>query len=263
MAGGEWRAISGTVTGLDGTWLIALPTTRSGTYRARFAGDGTNAAATSPVRRVTIAPRIEARATRARVRRGGRVTLVGTTTPAKRPLEVLVWRRSRGANRFAGRFGVVERGRRFTARVRVHAAALYRFQIAFRGDAANAAASSNVVWSRPRGSRLRPGSAGERQHQGAVRTLPATIGEFGTPAYQTRQRIRTRFGLPWMPAPRTTDRSSRRRRARRLDDVAAGRLHLAVELELPVVAREREAGAVLPDVRLDPPPRAMRAISSG
>ena len=65
MAGGEWRAISGTVTGLDGTWLIALPTTRSGTYRARFAGDGTNAAATSPVRRVTIAPRIEARATRA------------------------------------------------------------------------------------------------------------------------------------------------------------------------------------------------------
>jgi hypothetical protein len=148
LAGGEWRPISGTVTGLDGTWSIALPTTRSGTYRARFAGDGANAAATSPVRRVTIAPRIEARATRARVRRGGRVTLVGTTTPAKRPLEVLVWRRSRGANRFAGRFGVVERGPRFTARVRVHSAALYRFQVTFRGDSANAAAPSNVVWVR-------------------------------------------------------------------------------------------------------------------
>jgi N-acetylmuramoyl-L-alanine amidase len=148
LANGEWRAVGGAVTGLDGAWSIGVPTTRSGSYRAHFAGDGAAPAATSPTRRVAIVPRIEARATQARVRRRQRVTLVGTTTPAKRPLEVLVWRRSRGANRFAGRFGVVERGSRFTARVRVHAAALYRFQIAFRGDAANAAASSNVVWVR-------------------------------------------------------------------------------------------------------------------
>ena len=148
LASGEWRAVSSAVTAADGTWALAIPTTRSGRFRAHFPGDGVTPAYTSASHRVAVLPRIRARATRARIRRGQVVTLVGRADPAKRPLVVLVWRRVRGANRFAGRFGVIERGSGFTARVRVRNVALYRFQVRSRTDAANVAGASNVVWVR-------------------------------------------------------------------------------------------------------------------
>jgi N-acetylmuramoyl-L-alanine amidase-like protein len=148
LASGEWRAVTTTVTASDGTWALSLASTRSGTFRAHFAGDGAAPAATSPSRRVVVLPRIEVRATRGRVRRGRLVTLVGSIAPPKRGLRVVVWRRVRGANRFAGRFGVVERGRGLTARVRVRSASLYRFQVVSRADGVNAAGASNVVWVR-------------------------------------------------------------------------------------------------------------------
>jgi hypothetical protein len=148
LASGEWSRVTATVTGADGAWALNIPTTRSGTFRAHFAGDGITAPATSPERRVVVLPRVEMRSTRPRVRRGQLVTLVGSTTPAKPALEVLVWRRVRGANRFAGRFAATARGRGFSVRIRVRAASLYRFQARTAADAANAAGSSNVVWVR-------------------------------------------------------------------------------------------------------------------
>ncbi len=148
LAGGDWVRVSGTVTAADGTWWISLPTTRSGVFRAVFPGDGAAPPSTSPARRVAVLPRIEARATRARVRRGQVVRLLGSTSPPKRGLVVLAWRRARGGLRFAGRFGVLERGRGWSAVVRVRSAGLYRFQVRSRADRANAAGSSNVVWVR-------------------------------------------------------------------------------------------------------------------
>ncbi|HVE67040.1 MAG TPA: N-acetylmuramoyl-L-alanine amidase, partial [Solirubrobacteraceae bacterium] len=148
LASGEWRELGAAVTGPDGTWALNLPTTRSGTFRAHFPGDATVPAVTSPERRVLVLPRVEMRATRARVRRGQVVTVLGGASPAKPAVEVVVWRRVRGVNRFAGRFAATVRGRGFRARIRVRSASLYRFQARTRADAANAAGSSNVVWVR-------------------------------------------------------------------------------------------------------------------
>ncbi|MDX6699042.1 MAG: hypothetical protein QOE65_2439 [Solirubrobacteraceae bacterium] len=148
LASGEWRAVTSVATGPDGSWAISLSSTRSGTFRASFAGDGVTAPAVSAARRVVVLPQVSLRATRARVRRGQTVTLVGSSTPARPAVQVLVWRRARGANRFAGRFAAVVRGRGFSARVRLRSASLYRFQARTTADEGNGAGGSNVVWLR-------------------------------------------------------------------------------------------------------------------
>jgi hypothetical protein len=148
LSSGEWRTVTGAVTGPDGAWSLALPTTRSGTYRAHFPGDTGGPALTSVERRVAVTPRLEVRSSGLRVRRGGFVRVIGTVNPPKPVVDVVLWRRGGGANRFAGRFTATVRGRGLSTRIRLLDAALYRIQ-AFTGpDDRNAGGSSNVVWVR-------------------------------------------------------------------------------------------------------------------
>jgi hypothetical protein len=148
LSTGEWRTVTGALTGPDGAWSLALPTTRSGTYRAHFPGDAGGPAVTSVQRRVAVTPRLEVRATALRVRRGQAIRVLGIVNPAKPAVDVVLWRRAGGANRFAGRFAASMRGRRLSARIRLLGAALYRVQAFTPPDDRNAGGSSNVVWVR-------------------------------------------------------------------------------------------------------------------
>ena len=72
---GQTTAAGTTTTATDGSWSLATAPTVNVTYSASFAGDDTNASATSPGVRVTVAPR---------------VTIVAThSSSSKRPLLVM------------------------------------------------------------------------------------------------------------------------------------------------------------------------------
>jgi hypothetical protein len=149
LAAGGWAQLGEVATAADGTWSFSVPTTRSATFRARFAGDVSSPPLESPARRVAVAPLVTAAATRSRVRRDAAFRLVGRSTPAQAVVEVLAWRRVRGTLRFAARFGSIERGARFASTLRLRRTGLYRLQARTRGER-NAPGASNVAWVRVR-----------------------------------------------------------------------------------------------------------------
>jgi len=147
-AAGAFVRVGSTSTLADGRWSATLASSRSGVYRAHWAGDNVNPPATSPAVPVAVAPLISIRARAARVAVRRSVVITGTVTPAKRRLTLLVFQRARFGWRIVGRRTIAPRGTRFVVAFPPAFLALYRFQAVFAGDPVNASIGSGYAFVR-------------------------------------------------------------------------------------------------------------------
>jgi hypothetical protein len=116
---GTWVTIEHASTDADGSWSARHRWIRTGRVRASIDG------AVSPSVAVEVLPVLQARAAARRVRAGGLVAVSGSVTP-QRAVNVLVERKVRGRWRRVGTVRVKVRRGRFSARVRLRSAGLYR-----------------------------------------------------------------------------------------------------------------------------------------
>ncbi|CAA9494388.1 MAG: hypothetical protein AVDCRST_MAG38-2828, partial [uncultured Solirubrobacteraceae bacterium] len=133
--GAVWEALGTATADAGGRWSADLNVPRGGTLRAVAGGDGATAAIVSRSAAVTVIPRLSARLSRSRLRRGGTVRLSGAVEPVPvgGRVEVYVERRR-------GRRWVLVRRRRlrvvsgrYGVRLRLPARGLYRVSIGVPG----------------------------------------------------------------------------------------------------------------------------------
>ena len=142
---GTFVPIGTTSTDSSGGWTTSLASLRSGTYRASWVGDNGNPPAVSPALRVAVAPLISIRATSPRVMVGRRIYVIGTVRPVKARLLLVARQRSGAGYREVGRRTVFVRNGRFSVFFPPAYASIYRLQVYFTGDAANAAIGSGYA----------------------------------------------------------------------------------------------------------------------
>ena len=132
---GIWQTLGGASAGADGRWNTELSVPTGGALRAVAGGDGATAVIVSRSAALTVLPRMSARLSRTRIRRGGVVRLSGTIEPAPvgGRVELYIERRS-------GRRWVLVRRRRlrvsggaFGIRLRLPVRGLYRMSLGAPG----------------------------------------------------------------------------------------------------------------------------------
>jgi hypothetical protein len=117
---GTWVTIEHATTARDGSWSARYRWIRTGRVRARID------AAVSPSTVVGVVPLLQARSRTKRVTAGGLVAVSGSVKPSS-TVRVLVERKDRrGRWRRVGTFRARVRRERFTARLRLRSAGLYR-----------------------------------------------------------------------------------------------------------------------------------------
>jgi hypothetical protein len=135
---GEWRTVArGTTDGSGGFALPIAPSFRA-VVRVFYPGDAGHRSSTSRPTTVLVRPALSVHKPSPRMRPGGLLTVTGTIAPRKHAVQLIVERRSG-----AGRKGRVDwrrwpaRTGRYTARVRLRTAGLYRVYVLFPGDSKN------------------------------------------------------------------------------------------------------------------------------
>ncbi|MEO6496272.1 MAG: peptidoglycan recognition protein [Solirubrobacteraceae bacterium] len=154
-AGSAYRTVTKTLPGPDGVWAAEFPLSRNHTFRAlQVLPDGSHGAASAPLR-VSLRPAITASGPR-RVVRNTTVPISGTISPAQGRLTASTWiKGSDGKYRYVRRVGFrVTRGR-FSARVPVGRAGLYRVRISFAGTRFALRANAPDLYVRAVSSRKR------------------------------------------------------------------------------------------------------------
>jgi hypothetical protein len=117
---GTWVTVAHASTASDGAWSARVPWVRTGRVRAVISG------AVSPSTQVAVVPLLQAKSLTTRVKAGAAATLTGTVRPGA-PVRVLVERKDkRGRWRRVSEVRVKVSGQRFTARVALRTAGLYR-----------------------------------------------------------------------------------------------------------------------------------------
>lgn len=131
---GSWATVARATTAADGSWSARCRWLRTGRIRAQVAG------AVSPSTVVAVVPLLQAHSLTTRVKAGASATLTGTVRPAA-PVRVLIERKdARGRWRRVSEVPVTVRRQRFTARLSLKQAGLYRLTPR-TGDAATPVAA--------------------------------------------------------------------------------------------------------------------------
>ena len=132
---GVWQTLGVATAGPDGRWSAELSVPRGGALRAVAGGDGASAVIVSRSAAVTVLPRLSARLSRARVRRGRSVRLSGAIEPAPASgrVELYVERRSGPRWVLVRRHGLRVRRGGFELRLRLPVRGLYRMSIGAPG----------------------------------------------------------------------------------------------------------------------------------
>jgi hypothetical protein len=142
-----WRTTWHATTGSDGAFTLKVGARLSHLLRVVYAGDAARLPTTSRSTLLSVLPELKLERSASRKPVGQRVTLSGTVQPSKRSLVLLVERRV-GKERRHGTLKLRARAGRFRRSYRFHSTGLFRFQVAFKGDRRNAAASSSAVYVR-------------------------------------------------------------------------------------------------------------------
>jgi len=132
-AGSAYRTVAKTRPSSDGAWAAEIPLSRGHAFRAlQVLSDGSHGAASTPVQ-VSLRPAISASGPR-RVVRNTAMPISGTISPAQGRLTASTWiKGSDGKYRYVRRVGFRVANGRFSARVPLGRAGLYRVRIAFAG----------------------------------------------------------------------------------------------------------------------------------
>lgn len=140
--GSGWIDVDALRTGADGIWTASLPVSVNGGFRV-VADSGE---LVSPAADVEVAAGVSARVSPQLVRPGRRVTVRGTTTPAKPRVTVLVERQARsgGTWRRVRRLSLETVGGAYSTQLPLTAAGLFRVTVTTAADDVNAAGSSPV-----------------------------------------------------------------------------------------------------------------------
>jgi hypothetical protein len=149
-----WRNTWQATTGADGSFTVQIGARLSHQVRVQWGGDESRLPAVSPTMNLNVVPELKIERSASRRPVGQTVTLSGTVQPNKTKLMLIVERRA-GGKKAQGSLALRASRGRFRRTYRFHSAGLFRFQVAFGGDKANAAARSASVYVR-----ATPGSAG-------------------------------------------------------------------------------------------------------
>jgi len=136
-ASGHFGTVARVATDGDGGFNATVYTTRGTAVRALWPGAGGLRAVASPAVRITVVPRIEARARARRVAAGGTIVVAGRISPSKRQLQVEIARRGTKGYAKVGAAALPARRGGFAGKVRLPRAGFYRLTVSFPGDARN------------------------------------------------------------------------------------------------------------------------------
>jgi hypothetical protein len=142
-----FRTVRTVTTGADGAWSVSIPTALSRVFRALAPGEATRGAGRSAQVAVAVIPALSGRLQSRRVAVGRAAVVTGTLRPHKAALQLLVERQRSAHGAFVKAVSVRVRpvGTRFRIAVALRRAGLYRLQVRFAGDEANAAARSQQL----------------------------------------------------------------------------------------------------------------------
>ena len=131
--GGAGAILATAICAADGGWSAQLQLTASGTAQARFAGDATRPPLESPLVGITVVPELVVALSATHLRRGRRLEVRGTVTPAADDV-TLTWERKAGRRyKRVRRWAPVVSGGRFSATLRPKRASLYRVTVSTPG----------------------------------------------------------------------------------------------------------------------------------
>lgn len=142
-----WRSTWSATTGDDGGFRLDVGARLSHKVRVKFAGDAGRLPSYSNSMLLKVVPELTLARSASRRPLGETVTLSGTVQPNKTRLVLIVERRA-GKQRDRGVLNVRARRGRFARTYRFHSTGLFRFYVAFKGDAGNAPAESAAVYVR-------------------------------------------------------------------------------------------------------------------
>jgi hypothetical protein len=142
-----WRNTWQATTGADGSFTVQIGARLSHQVRVQWGGDESRLPAVSPTMNLNVVPELKIERSASRRPVGQTVTLSGTVQPNKTKLMLIVERRA-GGTKARGALALRASRGRFRRTYRFHSTGLFRFQVAFAGDKANAAARSASVYVR-------------------------------------------------------------------------------------------------------------------
>ncbi len=149
LVGGRWVPAGAVRTGADGAWAAGVPVARNGRFRV----EDPSRELTSPAISVRVQARVGVHVAPLHVAPGHRVTLTGTTFPAKGRVRVLVERKLRPGRYsrvrvVAARTGAGDRAGAYRIALALPRVGLYRFTVTTTADGENAAGSSLPTYAR-------------------------------------------------------------------------------------------------------------------
>jgi hypothetical protein len=134
-AGGGFKTVARGTTDDSGNYTLSFAPSKRAVVRVLFTGDTAHRSSTSRPVTIQVVPSLTFAKPASRVRLRGLVTVPGTIAPRKTSVSLVVERRSgRGRKGRIAVKRVAARTGRFTARMRLRGAGLYRMYVVFPGD---------------------------------------------------------------------------------------------------------------------------------
>jgi hypothetical protein len=137
-AGGGFKTVIRGATDDSGNFSLSFQPSKRAVVRVQYAGDAAHRPSLSKATTVQVKPALTFATPASRVRLRGLVNVPGTVAPRKSSVRLVVERRSgRGKKGRIAYKKVAVSGGRFTARMRLRGAGLYRMYLVFPGDKNN------------------------------------------------------------------------------------------------------------------------------
>jgi hypothetical protein len=147
--GGGFKTVVRGATDDAGNFALSFQPSKRAVVRVLYAGDASHRPSQSKPTTVQIRPALTFATPASRVRLRGLVTVPGTISPRKSSVRLIVERRSgRGKKGRIAYKRVAAQGGRFTARMRLRGAGLYRMRLVFSGDSSNVPVSGKAFFVR-------------------------------------------------------------------------------------------------------------------
>jgi N-acetylmuramoyl-L-alanine amidase len=150
---GTWTTLDTISTGADGIWTAQVPATVNSSFRVVSARMGV----TSPAVSAEVAAGVAATVSPQLLRPGRRVTVRGSTTPAKAQVSLVVERQAKagGSWRRLRATTLETDAGAYATTLQLRSAGLYRFAVATRADDDNAAGAAPVRTAQVRAAKAR------------------------------------------------------------------------------------------------------------
>jgi hypothetical protein len=156
--GGAFKTIARGATDDGGNFVLSFQPSKRAVVRVRFTGDPAHRSSQSKAATIQVVPTLTFTKPASRVPLRRLVTVPGTIAPRKASVRLIVERRSgRGKKGRIATKRVAASGGRFTARMRLRGAGLYRMYLVFLGDTSNPPVRGKAFFVRAaKGARAEP-----------------------------------------------------------------------------------------------------------